>query len=128
MPLVKQGKFKEYYKKCEKIKKKAKKCHNYYFDKDGYYTYDISYSDFFTDINIVYKKAVSMKSKLKTLMDVSEQKTDKSIRRCEMYIDIMEDVIDSCKQDLNDVYSLYKNNLTDRERETLKMCEIYKEI
>lgn len=128
MPLVKQGKFKEYYEECEKIEKDAKKCHNDYFDKNGFYVYDISIADFFYDINTVYKSAKLMKKNLKNLMEVSEQKTQKSIKRCKEYIGRMKDVIRSCKQDVSDVYSLYKNNLTERERETLQMCEIYKEI
>lgn len=129
MPLVKQGKFKEYYDKCNKIKEDVGTCHNKYFSKNGDFKCKYEpFSEFFYAIDAIYCEARLIKGKLEGLVEISEQKTSESIEKCNKYIKEMEKVISLCIDDFITVYDLYDNNFTDMEKNTLPNFEIYKEI
>lgn len=129
MPLVKQGKFKEYYNSCEKIKKKLEKYHSLYFDENDYYNCNKEiFSEFFYDVDDIYIEALSLKTKLEDLIKISEQKTEDSIERCNNYIADMEHVIEECKSDFKKIYDSFNGNFSDLEMETLKNYKIYHEI
>lgn len=129
MPLVKQGKFREYYDQCEKIKEMEQDCHNQYFDENGCYecAYDV-FSEFFYSVDDVYKEAVELKAKVESLLEIAEQKTEESIGRCEQCVNDLEDVIRSCLSDFRSVYDLYNHDFSDVELETFQNYRIYKEI
>lgn len=129
MPLVKQGKYKEYYDKCKSVREENERCHNHYFDEDGIYNsnYDI-FSDFFYSIDGIYKEAIATKRGLEGLIEFSEQKTEKSIKKCEDCISEMESVINNCIDDFKSVYDCLVNDFTDVERDTFDNFEIMKEI
>lgn len=129
MPLVKQGKFKEYYNKCEEIKYNAEKCHNQHFDEDGNYNlFDDVFSGYFYFVDNIYREAFSMKTKLENLLEISEQKTDKSVERCVRYIEDMSEVIRLCIEDFKRVYDSFHNGFSDMERDTFQNYAIYKDI
>ena len=129
MPLVKQGKYKEYYDKCKSIREKNELCHYHYFGKDGNYNsnYEV-FSDFFYSVDEIYKEAIATKRGLEGLIEFSEQKTEKSIKKCEDCISEMESVINNCIDDFKLVYDYFGNDFTDAERDTLENFEIMKEI
>ena len=129
MPLVKQGKFREYYNKCEDIKNKAEECHNQYFNKYGYYNYfGDPFTGYFYIVDDIYKEAILMKNKLESLLEIAEQKTDKSVKKCENYIKDMNEVINLCVKDFRSVYDSYNNGFNDMEKDTFPNYDIYKEI
>lgn len=129
MPLVKQGKFNEYYIKCKEVIEDAERCHNQYFDEYDFYNcgYD-PFSEFFYDVDNVYREAVSIKTKLENLLEIAEQKTDASIDKCEKYIIELDEVIYSCIQDFKTVYDMYNGDFTPVEMDTFQNYKIYREI
>lgn len=129
MPLVKQGIFKQYYNKCKEIKKNADDCHDEFFDEYGNYAScsDV-FSDYFYEVDFIYCEAVKLKTSLETLLEVSEQKTKKSIKKCNQAIKVLDEVIQSCIGDFRSVYDSFNNDFSFKERETFGNYEIYKEI
>lgn len=129
MPLVKQGKYKEYYNKCKNVQKEMEECHNRYFDENGIYnpSYDVC-SDFSYSIDQIYREATATKRGLEGLIEFSEQKTEKSIKQCKMRINEMESVISKCVDDFRSVCESFNNDFTDAERDTFDSLEITKEM
>lgn len=120
MSLTKQGKFKEYYQKVEKIKIEYYNCHNKYFDENNYYNYGYdAFSSFFYEIDEVYQDACDVKVKLKSLLELAEIKTDKSLAKINEYIAQMETIKYNCISDFKNVYDVFNNDLSDMERNTL---------
>lgn len=129
MPLVKQGKFREYYNKCEEIVNEAQKCHDENFSEDGYYDGDeYVFSGYFYEVDFIYCEAVKLKTRLESLLEVSEQKTKKSIEKCEKSIKDLDQAIDMCIEDFRSVYDSFNNDFSDMERDTFGNYEIYKVI
>ena len=129
MPLIKQGKYKEYYNKCEAVKKKLECSHNRYFHKCGNYNCNYeAFSEFFYSVDDVYREAKDAKIRLEGLVEFSEQKTQESVKRCIMCIEEMEHVMNQCVEDFKSVYDSFYNDFTDVERDTLRNYEIYREI
>lgn len=129
VPLVKQGKFREYYSRCESVKKMSEQCHNRYFDE--YRNYDCMYdvfSEFFYSVDEVYCEAQEVKNGLESLIEFSEQKSQESVEKCKSHIKEMEDVINQCIYDFKRVYDSYNNDFSDAERDTFPNYKIYKEI
>lgn len=129
MPLVKQGKFKKYYNKCEEIKNNAEKCHYQHFEEDGNCKlFEDVFSGYFYVVDDIYREALSMKTKLENLLEISEQKTDKSVNKCAGYIEDMREVIRLCVDDFKRVHDSFHNDFSDMERDTFQNYAIYKEI
>lgn len=129
MPLVKQGKFAEYYNNSESIVEKFKLCHNNNFDEWGNFIVDLDpFSNYFYEVDYIYKDAVELLSKLKSLLEVSETKTKNSVKRCNECIYAIELVISNCIQDFRTVYDLYQGDFTLLEQDSFQNYDIYKEI
>lgn len=127
MPLVKQGKFKEYYNNCDNIENDFSSYREQYFNDDNEYNSNMDIiSDFAYAVNGIYMDAKEMKHKLEGLSELSEQKTKGSVEKCKGCIRQMDSIISKCTDDFEKIVGYLNGDITEAEKDTLQNLEIYR--
>lgn len=128
MPLVKQGEFQKSYQECKRVMEEAEIYRRKYFDDIGGYNcnYDV-FSDFFYEVDFVYIAAKNAKNKLENMILLAELKSETSVEKCNNYISEMNQVIEQCVQDFQEIYDSFEHNFTFAQKDTFVNYNIYRD-
>lgn len=110
MPLTSQGKFQTYYNEKNRIVVDYNKMRQQYFP-NGFYNaaFDV-FSDFFYDVDSIFREALNCRNNIQGLINVAEIKTKESAEKLQNACAELDVILKNCVSDFQSLYDIRKKD------------------